>query len=47
LDSLFALYDADRSGTLSYKEFSSALYARPQTGAGGRSMNRTPEELAE
>jgi len=29
LDMLFSLYDADGSGELSYKEFSSALYGRP------------------
>jgi Ca2+-binding EF-hand superfamily protein len=46
LDTLFNLYDTDRSGGLSYKEFSAALYTRPGT-AGGAKGNRSPEELAE
>jgi len=31
VDALFAIYDEDRSGALSYKEFSSSLYGRPNT----------------
>jgi len=46
LNALFSLYDADGSGALSYKEFSSALFSRPMTSGGG-SANRGPEELAE
>ena len=45
---LFGLYDADGSGELSYKEFSSVLFDRPQTA--GSEVNRgarTAEELAE
>lgn len=29
LDEIFAIYDADGSGAISYKEFSSALFGRP------------------
>jgi len=29
LDMLFGLYDVDKSGDLSYKEFSAALFDRP------------------
>jgi len=48
LDMLFGLYDADGSGELSYKEFSSVLFDRPQTA--GSEVNRgarSAEELAE
>jgi len=31
VDALFAIYDEDGSGALSYKEFSSSLYGRPNT----------------
>jgi len=31
LDALFGLYDTDGSGAISYKEFSSILFARPST----------------
>jgi len=47
LNALFSLYDTDGSGALSYKEFSAALYARPQSSAGGAGANRGPEELAQ
>jgi Ca2+-binding EF-hand superfamily protein len=47
LDSLFNIYDADRSGALSYKEFSAALYARPATATSQGRGPRSPEELAE
>lgn len=47
LDTLFNLYDTDRSGGLSYKEFSAALFTRPGTASGGAKGNRSPEELAE
>lgn len=49
LDTLFALYDTDNSGALSYKEFSSALYGRPNTAASDQATRgaRAPEELAE
>lgn len=46
LDVLFGLYDVDGSGSLSYKEFSSALYGRPQSAAPVNKGNKTPEELA-
>lgn len=45
MNALFSLYDVDRSGTLSYKEFAAGLYARPMTSGGN--ANRGPEELAE
>ena len=47
LDMLFGIYDEDGSGTLSYKEFSQSLYARPQTAASYKSGVRSAEELAE
>lgn len=31
VDALFAIYDEDNSGALSYKEFSSSLFGRPNT----------------
>ena len=45
---LFNLYDADGSGSLDYKEFSSALYGRPNTPASNAPNrgNKSPEELA-
>jgi len=46
LNALFSLYDVDGSGTLTYKEFAAALYARPMSQASG-SANRGPEDLAE
>lgn len=45
---LFGLYDVDGSGDLSYKEFSAALFDRPQTA--GSDVNRgarSAEDLAE
>jgi Ca2+-binding EF-hand superfamily protein len=33
LDSLFSIYDVDRSGALSYKEFASAVFSRPMSAA--------------
>jgi len=39
LEMLFSIYDVDQSGGLDYKEFSSAVFGRPMTGAssgGGR-----------
>merc|ERR1712139_610910 len=47
LHALFSLYDVDGSGTLSYKEFASALFSRPMTAGGAGSQNKGPEELAE
>lgn len=47
LDTLFSIYDEDGSGALSYKEFASSLYQRPQTAASGKSGIRTAEELSE
>lgn len=49
LDQLFAIYDEDGSGAISYKEFTAALFGKPSSSqsrpsnAGGR----TPEELAD
>lgn len=51
LNTLFGIYDVDRSGTLDYQEFSAALFgksdgaasSRPSTAAGGMD----PEQLAE
>ena len=31
---LFSIYDADKSGAIDYKEFSSAVFGRPVTSAG-------------
>jgi len=48
LDMLFGLYDVDKSGDLSYKEFSAALFDRPATA--GSEVNRgarSAEDLAE
>jgi Ca2+-binding EF-hand superfamily protein len=36
LDALFSIYDLDGSGSINYKEFSSALYGRPATQASAR-----------
>jgi len=36
LDMLFSVYDADQSGSLDYKEFSSALFGRPATASSAR-----------
>jgi Ca2+-binding EF-hand superfamily protein len=48
LDMLFGLYDADGSGELSYKEFSAALFERPQTaGTEVTRGARSAEDLAE
>jgi len=47
LNALFSLYDTDGSNSLSYKEFSAGLFARPQTAGGSSGANRGPEELAE
>jgi Ca2+-binding EF-hand superfamily protein len=48
LNSLFSLYDVDKSGTLEYKEFASALYGKPKTASsGGNSGPRSPDDLAE
>ena len=45
---LFGIYDVDKSGALSYKEFSAALYGRPLTASTQGSRDaRTPEQLAE
>jgi len=33
---LFSVYDADQSGSLDYKEFSSALFGRPATASSAR-----------
>ena len=49
---LFSLYDADRSGAIDYKEFSSAVFGRPQSAApakyGGQAQaaSQDPEALA-
>jgi len=45
---LFGLYDTDKSGDLSYKEFSACLFDRPATA--GSEVNRgarSAEDLAE
>jgi len=47
LDALFALYDTDNSGALSYKEFSAALYGHAGPTPDSKSGPRSPEELAE
>lgn len=48
LDILFNIYDADGSGAITYKEFSAALFKRPQTASSqSASMSRRPDELAE
>jgi len=48
VDALFAIYDADSSGAISYKEFSSALFGRPNTATSqARAGARSPDELAE
>ena len=47
MNALFSLYDTDGSNSLSYKEFSAGLFARPQTAGGSSGANRGPEELAE
>jgi Ca2+-binding EF-hand superfamily protein len=36
LDALFSLYDLDGSGSISYKEFSQALFNRPATASAAR-----------
>lgn len=58
LDMLFNIYDVDGSGGLDYKEFSSAVFGRPSTGAasgrqggsggggGGAATSNDPETLA-
>ena len=33
---LFSIYDADQSGGLDYKEFSSGVFGKPSTGNGSR-----------
>jgi len=48
LDALFSIYDLDGSGQISYKEFSSVLFGRPNTGASvGTAGIKSPEQLAE
>jgi Ca2+-binding EF-hand superfamily protein len=52
LEMLFSIYDADRSGAIDYKEFSSAVFGRPQSAApakfGGEAQaaSQDPEALA-
>jgi len=47
-DMLFALYDEDGSGAITYKEFAHALFGRPNTSASnGSRAQRSAEELAE
>lgn len=36
LDALFSLYDLDGSGSISYKEFTTALFNRPSTSSSVR-----------
>lgn len=48
LDALFNIYDVDSSGGISYKEFASQLFGRPNTAvSNGRSGAKSPEELAD
>jgi len=48
VDALFSVYDADGSGAITYKEFASSLYGRPNTAQSqARAGARSPEELAE
>jgi hypothetical protein len=47
LDALFSIYDVDGSGSLTYKEFSSAVFNKPATSSSAARANRSPEELAE
>lgn len=47
MDALFNCYDADGSGAITYKEFSTNLFGRPQTASASKMGNRSPEELAE
>ena len=47
LDALFSIYDMDGSGAITYKEFSTQLFGRPQTASASKMGNRSPEELAE
>jgi len=42
LNMLFNIYDADGSGALDYKEFSSAVFGRPATGASQSSIRGNP-----
>jgi len=45
LDALFNLYDADRSGSIDYREMSSALLGREVSSASPSKAKQGPEEL--
>lgn len=48
LDALFSIYDVDGSGHISYKEFASVLFGRPNTSvSAGTQGAKSPEQLAE
>ena len=46
LDALFGLYDADGSGALDYKEFSTSVFGRSSSGSPSKANNSTSDLAA-